>query len=68
MTNDLSDVFAYIDQHADESISDLQRLLRQPSVAAQNHGMVETAAMVEEMLRGLGMDPRQVPTAGYPVI
>lgn len=68
MAHDLSDVYQYIDQHADESIAELQRLLRQPSVAAQNDGMVETAAIVEEMLRSVGFEPRQVPTAGFPVV
>lgn len=67
-TSDLSDVFAYIDEHADESIAELQRLLRQPSVAAQNHGMAETAEIVEEMLTSVGFEPRQVPTEGYPVV
>ena len=68
MSRDLSDVYAHIDAHADESIAELQRLLRQPSVAAQNHGMQETAAMVEGMLDDIGMQPRQLETAGYPVV
>jgi acetylornithine deacetylase/succinyl-diaminopimelate desuccinylase-like protein len=68
VTSDLSDVYQYIDAHADESIAELQRLLRQPSVAAQNDGMAETAAIVEEMLRSIGFEPRQVPTAGFPVV
>jgi acetylornithine deacetylase/succinyl-diaminopimelate desuccinylase-like protein len=68
VTRDLQDVYDYIDAHADESIAELQRLLRQPSVAAQNHGMAEAAAIVEGMLRSAGFDPRQVPTAGFPVV
>ncbi|CAN5722371.1 M20/M25/M40 family metallo-hydrolase [soil metagenome] len=68
MNRDLADVYAWIDQHAVESISELQRLLRQPSVAAQDHGMKETAAMVEGMLADIGMQPRQIETAGFPVV
>ncbi len=68
MPSDLTDVYAYIDKHAEESVSELQQLLRQPSVAAQNHGMTETAAIVEEMLRSVGFEPKQVPTAGFPVV
>jgi acetylornithine deacetylase/succinyl-diaminopimelate desuccinylase-like protein len=68
VSSDLSDVYAYIDAHADESIAELQRLLRQPSVAAQGHGMAETASIVEAMLRSAGFEPRQVPTAGFPVV
>ena len=68
MSSDLSDVYAYIDEHAGESIAELQRLLRQPSVAAQNHGMAETAAIVEETLTSVGFEPRQIATAGFPVV
>jgi acetylornithine deacetylase/succinyl-diaminopimelate desuccinylase-like protein len=65
----LSDVYAYIDAHADEAIADLQILLRQPSVAAQGVGMAETAALVERMLAGVGAEVRQVEVPGeYPVV
>ncbi|HET7093748.1 MAG TPA: M20/M25/M40 family metallo-hydrolase, partial [Thermomicrobiales bacterium] len=66
---DLSDVYAWIDAHADESIANLQTLLRQPSVAAQGVGMAETATLVEAMLDGIGADVRQVDVpGGYPVV
>lgn len=68
MTRNLADVYAWINQHADDSIAELQRLLRQPSVAAQDHGMKETAAMVEGMLADIGMQPRQIQTAGFTVV
>ncbi len=61
-------VLQYIDYHADEFIARVQTLCRQPSIAAQGIGMAETAAMVTQMLRQVGVDARQVPTAGYPVI
>ncbi|HVL25996.1 MAG TPA: M20/M25/M40 family metallo-hydrolase, partial [Thermomicrobiales bacterium] len=65
----LNDVYAHIDAHAEEYIAALQRLLRQPSIAAQGVGMAETAAIVEEMLTGLGATPRQVDTrGGFPVV
>lgn len=44
---EFSGVFVCIDDHADASIAELQRLLRKPSTVAQNHGMIETAAMAE---------------------
>lgn len=68
VATELDDVYTYIDSHADESLEELQTLLRQPSVAAQNHGMAETAALVEDMLRSVGFEPRQIATAGYPVV
>jgi acetylornithine deacetylase/succinyl-diaminopimelate desuccinylase-like protein len=65
----LSDVYAYIDEHSDRYIAELQRLLQQPSIAAQGVGMAETAAMVEGMLKGLGASPRQIDTrGGFPVV
>jgi acetylornithine deacetylase/succinyl-diaminopimelate desuccinylase-like protein len=68
-TTNLNDVYAHIDAHADEYISALQLLLRQPSVAAQGVGMAETAGIVEEMLTGLGATPRQIDTrGGFPVV
>ena len=65
----MRDLFQYIDDHADDYIAMLQRLCRQPSVAAQGVGMAETAAMVEGLLAGLGARPRQIDTrGGYPVV
>lgn len=65
----MDDLFRYIDQHADAAVIDLQRLLRQPSVAAQGIGMTETAALVSAMLAGAGVSARQVDTrGGYPVV
>ncbi len=66
---DVRDLFKYIDAHAEDYIATLQRLCRQPSVAAQGVSMVETAAMVEGLLTGLGAKPRLVDTrGGYPIV
>jgi acetylornithine deacetylase/succinyl-diaminopimelate desuccinylase-like protein len=47
----------------------LQRMVRQPSVAAQGLGMGEMAALVEELVAGVGGAPRQYDTrGGYPVV
>jgi acetylornithine deacetylase/succinyl-diaminopimelate desuccinylase-like protein len=62
------DIQAIIEQRKDTYLQWLVRLCRQPSIAAQNEGMAETAALVEEMLRELGVQARQVPTSGYPVV
>jgi len=66
--NDLSDLYAWIDEHADESVAMLQALVRQPSVAAQNVGMTETAALVERLLTEAGVPARQIATGGFPVV
>lgn len=65
----LQDVYRFIEEHADEYISSLQRMLRQPSIAAQGLGMTEMAAMVGEDLAKLGFAPKQVDTrGGFPVV
>lgn len=65
----LDDVFGYIDAHRDDYIAALQRMLQQPSIAAQGVGMAEMASMVEESLGRLGFEPRQVDTrGGFPVV
>jgi acetylornithine deacetylase/succinyl-diaminopimelate desuccinylase-like protein len=68
-TDNLSDVFRYIDEHRDEYIASLQRMLRQPSIAAQALGMEEMATIVEEDLRSIGAEPRRIDTrGGFPVV
>lgn len=65
----LADVFAYIDDQRDAFITNLQRLLRQRSVAAQNDGMAAMAAMVEHDLAGLDFAVQQLDTrGGFPVV
>jgi acetylornithine deacetylase/succinyl-diaminopimelate desuccinylase-like protein len=47
----LQDIYDYIDAHAEEYIRDLQTLVRQPSVSAQNIGLRECAELVLKMMR-----------------
>jgi acetylornithine deacetylase/succinyl-diaminopimelate desuccinylase-like protein len=63
-----SRIDAYLDQHLDESITELSRLCAQPSVSAQNWGLQETADMVAEMLRKRGFQASIHPTGGAPVV
>lgn len=64
----LDDVFAFIEENRDTYVAWLQELCRQPSVAAQDRGMQETAALVERFLGETGAATEQVPTSGYPVV
>lgn len=65
----MDDVFAFIDAHADQYIEWLQRLVRQPSVAAQNVGMSETAGLVQRMLNDVGLEARQIDIQdGFPLV
>jgi acetylornithine deacetylase/succinyl-diaminopimelate desuccinylase-like protein len=64
----MQDVFAYIDQHRDRFIERLQWLCRQPSIAAQGVGIEETARMVAQLMREVGVTPRLYATEGAPVV
>ena len=45
---------SYLDEHINDAQALLERLCRQPSVAAQNWGMAEMADLVESLLREKG--------------
>lgn len=59
---------AVIEERQDAYLEWLERACRQPSVAAQDWGMTEMAALCEELLRGIGAEARPLATAGYPVV
>lgn len=65
---DFSHIDKYLDTHLDDSIAELSRLCAQPSVAAQNWGLEETAKMVAEMLAARGFQTEIMPTGGSPVV
>jgi len=58
----------YLEKNLDESIAELSRLVAQPSVGAQNWGMVECAKLVAEMLKSRGFTVEILPTDGAPVV
>jgi len=58
----------YLADHFDESISELARLCKQPSVSAQNWGLVECAELVGQMLSARGFSVKVLPTGGAPVV
>jgi acetylornithine deacetylase/succinyl-diaminopimelate desuccinylase-like protein len=64
----MDDIFQVIDERREVYLDWLVRLCRQPSIAAQNTGMEETAQLVEEMLITVGATVRRIPTKGYPVV
>jgi len=59
---------AYLEEHLNESIAELGRLVAQPSVGAQDWGMKECAALVSEMLRQRGFTVDVMATEGAPVV
>src|SRR6185436_9976956 len=64
----LQPVFDYIDAHAAEFVERLRTLCRQPSVSAQNLGLLETADLVEQMARAVGAETQRIELEGGPPI
>jgi acetylornithine deacetylase/succinyl-diaminopimelate desuccinylase-like protein len=65
---ELKPVFDWIDAHEDEAVRDLQRLVQQPSISAQNIGLEECAALVVEMMHADGLDATAHALAGGPPV
>jgi acetylornithine deacetylase/succinyl-diaminopimelate desuccinylase-like protein len=65
----LERVFKYIDDHTAQSVADLQRFLRQPSVSAQNIGLEPCARLLRDLMVADGVtDPEILPTDGGPEV
>jgi acetylornithine deacetylase/succinyl-diaminopimelate desuccinylase-like protein len=66
--SDYTKIDQYIHQNLDASLQELNVLLAQPSVSAQNWGIKECAEMVAGMLRKRGFTVEVMPTGGAPVV
>jgi acetylornithine deacetylase/succinyl-diaminopimelate desuccinylase-like protein len=66
--DDYTKIDSYLENHLDESIAELSRLVAQPSVGAQNLGMTECATIVAELLKKRGFSVEMMPTGGAPVV
>lgn len=64
----LTDIFAYVDAHRDESISRLLEYVSRPSISAHGIGISETAEWLTTYLRDLGFDTEAYPTKGWPMV
>ncbi len=67
-TPDLGDIFAYIDAHRQDYLDRLFAYLRQPSISAHGLGIAETAEHIAGVMTPLGLSPRIMPTAGWPMV
>lgn len=57
---------AYLSEHSGDALALLERLCRQPSVAAQNLGIGEMADLVESLLKETGFQTRRLLVEGAP--
>jgi len=56
----------YLETHAGEAQALIEQLCRQPSIAAQNLGLNETANLVQSLLDGAGFATQQLKVEGAP--
>ncbi|HEX6799832.1 MAG TPA: M20/M25/M40 family metallo-hydrolase [Ktedonobacterales bacterium] len=62
------EVDRYIADHLEESLADLERLARIPSVSAKGEGIAEAAECVAGLLRAAGFEAQVMSTSGHPVV
>ncbi len=65
---DYTKIDAYLENHLEENIAELSRLVAQPSVGVQNWGLEDCAALTAEMLRQRGFEVQIMPTGGAPAV
>lgn len=65
---DYKSIDQYLEKHLDGSLQELVRLCSQPSVSAQNWGLVECADLVAELIRKRGFQVEIVQTGGAPAV
>src|SRR5579885_349633 len=65
---DLSDIFAYVDQHRQEFLDRLIDYVRRPSISAYGQGIGEVAEYIAGVMKQIGLQARVIPTAGWPMV
>ena len=63
-SEDLKKVFAYIDEHIDDHVVNLQKWIRQPSISNSGEGIPESAEMVKGFFDQLGCQESRVYDVG----
>jgi acetylornithine deacetylase/succinyl-diaminopimelate desuccinylase-like protein len=63
-SEELKKVFAYIDEHLDEHVVNLQKWIRQPSISNSGEGIPESAEMVKGFFDQLGCQESRVYDVG----
>ena len=64
----LTGLYKYIDKNKDRFVEDLQKLVQQPSVSAQNLGVRECGELIVSMMKQRGIDARLIETDWQPLV
>ena len=62
------DIFRYIDDNANRFVEELQTLMRQPSVSADDWGIDEGAMLVKTMMEAVGIQAEILPARHSPFV
>ena len=64
----LSNLYKYVDDNKDRFVEDLQAVIRQPSVSAQNLGVRECGELIVSMMKQRKIDARLMETEWHPLV
>jgi acetylornithine deacetylase/succinyl-diaminopimelate desuccinylase-like protein len=65
---ELQRLFDHVEANRDAFVARVMDYVRHPSISAHNVGIGEVAAILVEMLKGLGMEAEAVPTRKHPMV
>jgi acetylornithine deacetylase/succinyl-diaminopimelate desuccinylase-like protein len=66
--SNLDATWKFVDDHSDQMIADLQRLVQQKSISSSGEGVEECAQLLASMMEDVGIDAQVMPTDGLPVV
>jgi acetylornithine deacetylase/succinyl-diaminopimelate desuccinylase-like protein len=66
--DDLRNTFSFVDVNSDRYVEDLQELIRQPSISAQNKGVKECAEILQSKMKEAGIEAKIMSTARHPIV
>ena len=64
----IKEAWGYADKHKNKFVSELEEIVKQPSISAQNIGLKECAELVRNKMSELGIKTRLIPISGAPSI
>lgn len=68
VSGDLARVFAHIEANRDGFIRRVMDYVRHPSISAQNKGIAEVAAILVDLLKGMGFEATTIATKNHPMV
>ena len=64
----MKDIYDYIEKERERFLKELVVLLSQPSISAQNKGVIECGQLLKKQMEEIGISTKIFPTDGFPVV